>query len=102
MTQTALSIRGLSKTYGDVQITKGQRRASGGRAVFDNSARTVTLSEQAKLQDGPNEIAGEKVVVYLDEERSVVEGGRDRVRAVLYPPSQGGEGATATASPDGS
>jgi lipopolysaccharide export system protein LptA len=70
---------------GNVQIDKGARRATGGRAVFDNAARTVTLSEQARLQDGPNEVAGERVVVYLDEERSVVEGGQERVRAVLYP-----------------
>jgi lipopolysaccharide export system protein LptA len=74
---------------GDVRIAKGQRRASGGRAVFDDAARTVTLSEQARLQDGPNEVAGERVIVYLDEERSVVEGGRDRVRAVLHPPEEG-------------
>lgn len=70
---------------GKVQIDKGARRATGGRAVFNNAERTVTLSEQARLQDGPNEVAGERVVVYLDEERSVVEGGQDRVRAVLYP-----------------
>lgn len=70
---------------GNVRIDKGERRATGGRAVFDNQARTVTLSEQARLQDGPNEVAGERVVVYLDEERSVVEGGQERVRAVLYP-----------------
>jgi lipopolysaccharide export system protein LptA len=73
---------------GAVEITKGARRASGGRAVFDDAARTITLSEDARLQDGPNEIAGQRVVVYLDEERSVVEGGPQRVRAVLYPPDE--------------
>ena len=70
---------------GKVRIDKGDRRATGGRAVFDNAARTVTLSDQARLQDGPNQVAGERVVVYLDEQRSVVEGGQERVRAVLYP-----------------
>ncbi|MGH7787380.1 MAG: lipopolysaccharide transport periplasmic protein LptA, partial [Candidatus Binatia bacterium] len=70
---------------GNVLITKGERKASGGKAVFDNVARTVTLSDHAHLQDGPNEVAGERVVVYLDEERSVVEGGKERVRAVLVP-----------------
>jgi lipopolysaccharide export system protein LptA len=77
---------------GNVQIDKGARRATGGRAVFDNAARTVTLSEQARLQDGPNEVAGERVVVYLDEQRSVVEGGQERVRAVLYPSDKGDSG----------
>lgn len=72
---------------GSVQIDKGERRATGGRAVFDDTARTVVLSEDARLRDGPNEVAGDRVVVYLDEQRSVVQGGPDRVRAVLYPPT---------------
>ena len=73
---------------GKVRIDKGDRRATGGRAVFDDAARTVTLSEQARLQEGPNQVEGDRVVVYLDEQRSVVEGGQDRVRAVLYPASK--------------
>jgi lipopolysaccharide export system protein LptA len=71
---------------GAVRIAKGAREATGGRAVFDQAKRTVTLSDHATLRDGPNEVAGERVVVYLDEERSVVEGGDQRVRAVLFPP----------------
>lgn len=72
---------------GDVRIDQGARRATGARAVFDDAAKTVTLSGRARLQDGPNEVAGERVVVYLDQQRSVVEGGPERVRAVLYPSS---------------
>jgi lipopolysaccharide export system protein LptA len=71
---------------GAVRIAKGARSATGGRAVFDQGTRTVVLSEGAKLRDGPNEVEGERVVVYLDEERSVIEGGDERVRAVLFPP----------------
>ena len=54
------------------------RRAgpTGGRAVFDQAKRTLVLTEDPVLHDGPNQVAGERVVVYLDEERSVVEGGR--------------------------
>lgn len=73
---------------GNVRIDAGERHASGGKAVFDDAKRTVTLSDQATLRDGPNEIEGERVIVYLDEERSIVEGGPERVRAVLYPPTQ--------------
>ena len=88
---------------GKVQIDKGDRHATGGRAVFDNVARTVTLSDQARLHDGPNEVAGERVVVYLDEQRSVVEGGggQDRVRAVLYPSATQGEGGAEAAGGHG-
>jgi lipopolysaccharide export system protein LptA len=70
---------------GHVRIEQGQRVATGGRAVFDQSKRTVVLSENAVLREGSNEVAGERVVVYVDEQRMVVEGGNQRVRAVLYP-----------------
>ena len=59
--------------------------ATGGRAVFDQERRTLVLSENPVLHDGPNQIAGDRVVVYLDENRSVVEGGDKRVKAVLFP-----------------
>ncbi len=70
---------------GDVHLSKGSRSATAGRAVFDQTSRTVVLSDNAVLHDGPNQVSGERVVVYLDEERSVVEGGNGRVKAVLFP-----------------
>ena len=76
---------------GNVRIDQGTRWAVGGKATFDQSARTLVLTETPVLHDGPNEVAGDRVVVYLDEDRSVVEGGRKRVKAVLFP----GKGADA-------
>lgn len=70
---------------GNVRVVSGERVATGGRAVFDQAAQTITLSRNAVLRDGPNEVAGDKVVVYIEEQRSIVEGGQDRVRAVLFP-----------------
>jgi lipopolysaccharide export system protein LptA len=75
---------------GNVRIDHGVRWATGGRAVFDQGARTLVLSETPVLHDGSNEVAGDRVVVYLDEDRSVVEGGRRRVKAVLHPGADGG------------
>jgi len=75
---------------GAVRIEQGERFATGQRAVFDQTRRILLLTGEPVLHDGPNEIAGERVVVYLDEDRSVVEGGRRRVKAVLYP-NQGDE-----------
>lgn len=72
---------------GNVRMRKGTRWATSGRAIFDNSKRTVTLRDNAFLHDNANQIRGDSVVVYLDEERSVVEGGKGRVQAVLYPNS---------------
>ena len=75
---------------GDVVITQGQRKATGGRAVFDQVKRQVTLLEDPMLRDGPNEVAGERIVVYLDENRSVVESSpKKRVSAILYPGKEG-------------
>jgi len=70
---------------GSVRIEQGERFATGQRAVFDQARRILLLTGAPVLHDGPNEIAGERVVVYLDEDRSVVEGGNRRVKAVLYP-----------------
>lgn len=80
---------------GHVRIRQGTKLAEGRRAVFDQAKQTFTLSEGAVLHDGPNQVAGERVIVYLKEERSVVESGSNtRVKAVLYP---GKEEAGATA-----
>jgi lipopolysaccharide export system protein LptA len=74
---------------GDVRVTKGPRWATGGRAEFDQAKQTVVLSNDAVVHDGSNEVSGDRIVVYLRESRSVVEGGNGRVRAVLYPPKSG-------------
>jgi lipopolysaccharide export system protein LptA len=70
---------------GNVRIDNGARWATGGRAVFDQEDRTLVLTETPVIHDGSNEVAGDRVVVYLDENRSVVEGGRKRVKAVFHP-----------------
>ena len=75
---------------GDVVITQGLRKATGGRAIFDQVKRQVTLLENPVLRDGPNEVAGDRIVVYLDENRSVVESSpKKRVSAILYPGKNG-------------
>ena len=86
---------------GDVVITQGGRKATGGRAVFDQVKRQVTLLENPVLRDGQNEVAGERIIVFLDENRSVVESSpKKRVSAILYPgsgkngePGKGGDKA---------
>jgi lipopolysaccharide export system protein LptA len=88
---------------GNVRIDDGTRWATGGRAVFDQAQRTLVLTEGPMLHDGSNEVAGDRVIVYLDEDRSVVEGGRKRVKAVLYPDDDGAapSGGRHSAAPAG-
>jgi lipopolysaccharide export system protein LptA len=71
---------------GDVVITQGLRWATGGKAIFDQGARTIVLLDSPVLHDGPNEVSGDRLTVFLDEGRSVVESGQQkRVSAILYP-----------------
>lgn len=78
---------------GHVEITSGDRRATGKKAVFDEAQRIVVLSGDAVMQEGGNQVTGERVTVYLDEKRSVVDGGGGSRRAemVLVPQQEGGE-----------
>lgn len=77
---------------GEVEVQQGERVARGERAEFNDAERTVVLSGGAVLQDGPSEVRGDRVIVYLDEERSVVEGTNTRVKAILVPERKGGSG----------
>lgn len=76
---------------GNVRIDQGTRWAVGAQATFDQTNRTLVLTGDPVLHDGPNEVAGDRVVVYLDQDRSVVEGGRRRVKAVLHPNENDGK-----------
>jgi lipopolysaccharide export system protein LptA len=77
---------------GHVEITSGDRRATGKKAVFDEAQRIVVLSGDAVMQEGGNQVTGERVTVYLDEKRSVVDGGGGSRRAeMVLVPEQGGD-----------
>jgi lipopolysaccharide export system protein LptA len=84
---------------GKVRIDNGTRWATGGRAVFEQGTRTLVLTENPVLHDGANEVSGERVTVYLDENRSVVESGRRRVKATVFPNQDGDLAGTNAAPP---
>ena len=72
---------------GRVEITSGERRATSRKAIFNQKKRTVTLRGNAVLQEGPNQVKGDIVTVFLDENRSIVKGGKGKRQAqmVLIP-----------------
>lgn len=80
---------------GNVVIVQGTRRATGATAVFSQTQRQIVLIGDPVLHDGPNEVSGDRIIVYVDEGRSIVESSaKKRVSAVLYPGStSGGVGA---------
>lgn len=76
---------------GDVRLESESGYATGRQLVFDQIKRTVTLSGDAVLHEGANQVSGDRVIVYLDERRSVVEG-QARMRLI---PGSNDTGTTA-------
>jgi lipopolysaccharide export system protein LptA len=87
---------------GHVTITQGPKKASGTHAVFDQASRTVVLTGNAVLEEGSNQVNGDKIVVHPDESRMEVIGENRRVKVVLFPGQgqvAGGAGDKAAAQP---
>jgi len=71
---------------GKVNATQGARIATGDRAVFDDKAKTVTLTGNPVMRQGNNQVSGAKVVYFIEQDRAMVEGdGKVRVSATIFP-----------------
>ncbi len=71
---------------GHVSITDGEKIAEGNYAVFEQATQKITLRGDAVLKEGKNVIKGDTVIVYLEEDRGVVERGENRrVTATIFP-----------------
>jgi len=76
---------------GNVEITQQEWVATGETAEYFSSERKVVLIGTAKVWQDNNLVTGNKVVMYLDEGKSVVEKSAakgERVKAFFYPESQ--------------
>jgi lipopolysaccharide export system protein LptA len=78
---------------GHVKIVQGDWVAAGETMDFNADARIVILAGNATAWQEQNMVSGEKIVLYLNEGRSVVEsssqaGEGERVKAFIYPSSQ--------------
>jgi lipopolysaccharide export system protein LptA len=71
---------------GKVQATQGNRVATGDKAVFDDKAKTVTLTGEPVMRQGNSQVSGTRIIYYLDQDRAVAEGkDPSRVRATIFP-----------------
>ncbi len=71
---------------GHVKLVQKNRVAMGRRADFFRRENRVVLSGEAKVWDGRNTLTGERITVFLDEDRSIVEGSPTRrVQATIFP-----------------
>ena len=71
---------------GKVNATQGNRVATGEKAVFDDQAKTVTLTGNPIMRQGNSQISGSKVIYFVEQDKAVAEGdGKVRVRATIFP-----------------
>lgn len=85
---------------GNVQISQGDWVGTGGRMDYVANERKVVLTQNPKALKGQNMVSGEKIIYYLDDGRSVVDGqasldgqgsGSGRVKAVIQPDANKGK-----------
>jgi lipopolysaccharide export system protein LptA len=71
---------------GKVNATQGNRLATGEKAVFDDKAKTVTLTGNPVMRQGNSQVSGTRVIYFIEQDRAVAEGdGKIRVQATIFP-----------------
>lgn len=71
---------------GHVVITDGERSVTGNEATFYQDTQKIVMTGNAVMREGDNVIQGEKILVFLDENRGIVEStAGKRVTATIYP-----------------
>ena len=71
---------------GKVNAVQGTRVATGERMVFDDKAKTVTLTGNPMMRQGNSQVTGTKIVYFIEQDRSVTESdGKVRVQATIFP-----------------
>ncbi len=71
---------------GKVNAIQGNRVATGDKVVFDEKAKTVTLTGNPVMRQGNNQVSGTKVIYFVEQDRAVAEGdGKTRVVATIFP-----------------
>lgn len=74
------------EAFGNVRVIQLDRTAIADQAVYRQLEGTLVLYGNAEVHQGQNKVAGEEIVVYLQENRSIVKSGESgRVKAVLFP-----------------
>jgi lipopolysaccharide export system protein LptA len=74
---------------GKVRVTQGGRVATGVKAVFNSQDNTISLVGNPLVRQGKNQVSGSRIILFINEDRVVVEGGARRVKAVIFPEDLG-------------
>jgi lipopolysaccharide export system protein LptA len=71
---------------GNVLLIQGDRTASGDEALYLRESNKIIMTGNAMLKEGKNIIRGDRAIVFLNEDRGVVESDpHKQVKAVIYP-----------------
>ena len=81
-------------------ITADCRTGTARRAEYSDLEQRVVLIGNARVWQEDNVVSGETITIYLSQDRSVVQGGKqERVKAVFYPREEAKDGAQAAPRP---
>lgn len=69
---------------GNLEVTQGNRIATGTIAIFNSDDNSVVLTGDPVIRQGNSQISGCRIIMFINEERGVVEGGCQRVKAVIF------------------
>jgi len=70
---------------GKVHVSQGDRVATGAKAIFSGRDQTITLTGNPVVRQGNSEISGSRIIFFIEQDRAVVEGGTQRVKATIFP-----------------
>jgi lipopolysaccharide export system protein LptA len=76
----------LIEATGQVKIEKADGRASSRKAVYNEDERTIVLTGDPVAWQHGTCVSGKKIVMFLDDDRTIVEGGS----RVMIEPGAGG------------
>ncbi len=75
---------------GNVRIIQQNKTGFAAQAVYDSRDGRITLTGNPKIIQGGDSISGKVITYYVDDDRSVVTGGEERVITVINPPARKG------------
>ena len=76
---------------GNLEVTQGNRIATGAKAVYNSENNSVVLTGDPVIRQGNSQVSGCRIIMFINEDRGVVEGGCKRVKAVIFPDEIGSQ-----------
>ena len=81
-------------------VTRDCRTGTARRAEYHDQEQRVVLSGNARVWQDENVVSGDTITIFLSQDRSVVQGGKqERVKAIFYPRDEKKDGQTAKTAP---